>query len=111
MNIPEELYDAAKVDGATPWQRWWRITLPLLRPTLTLVLVILAIGCLQVYGSVYILPSPPGGPGRSTYVMSLLVVTEAFSHGRFGFATAIAFTLFIFILLVTLVQLRLTRTQ
>jgi len=109
LNIPEEYYEAAKVDGASSWQNFRHITVPLLSNTVALVLALMVIYGLQVYTSVTVLPGEAGGPARATYVMNLLVVTEAFNYMRFGLATAISFTLFLFILLVTVIQLRLTR--
>ena len=109
LNIPEEMYDAAKVDGAGIWQRFWRVTLPLLGHTLTLISVLIVMHGLQVFTQVVVMPSQAGGPGNATYVMNLLVYNEAFTNLRFGFATATAFTLFLFVFLITVVQLRLLR--
>jgi len=109
LNIPEEMYDAAKVDGAGVLARFWRITLPLLGHTLALVSVLIVMHGLQVFAQVVIMPSQPGGPGDATYVLNLLVYTEAFANLRFGFATATAFTLFVFVFIVTVIQLRLLR--
>jgi multiple sugar transport system permease protein len=109
LNIPEEMYDAAKVDGASAWHRFRHISVPLLAHTLVLVCVLVAMHGLQVFTQVVIMPSEPGGPGRATYMMNLLVYSEAFTNLRFGFATAAAFVLFLFTLVITLVQLRLIR--
>jgi multiple sugar transport system permease protein len=109
LNIPEEMYDAAKVDGAGGWQCFRHITLPLLGHTLALVSVLIVMQGLQVFTQVQVMPPSPGGPGNATYVMNLLVYTEAFTNLRFGFATAAAFTLFILIFVITLIQLRLIR--
>lgn len=109
LNIPEEMYDAAKVDGASAWHRFRHISVPLLAHTLVLVCVLVAMHGLQVFTQVVIMPSDPGGPGRATYMMNLLVYTEAFTNLRFGFATAVAFVLFLFTLVITMVQLRLIR--
>ncbi|MCC7352127.1 MAG: sugar ABC transporter permease, partial [Anaerolineae bacterium] len=107
LNIPQEIYDSAKVDGANAWQTFWQITIPLLSYTLTLVMVLLAIGSLQVYTSALIMTG--GGPGRATYMINLLIVEEAFANLRFGLATAASLVLFAAILVVTAIQLRLTR--
>jgi len=109
LNIPEEMYDAAKVDGAGVLARFWRVTLPLLGHTLALVSVLIVMHGLQVFAQVVIMPSQPGGPGDATYVLNLLVYTEAFANLRFGFATATAFTLFVFVFIITVIQLRLLR--
>jgi multiple sugar transport system permease protein len=115
LNIPSEMYDAAKVDGANPWQTFWRVTMPLMSHTYTLVAVLLAIFSVQVYTSVVVMTGggwygDTGGPANATYVINLLVVREAFTGLRFGFATAASFSLFLFILVVTIIQLRVTRT-
>jgi multiple sugar transport system permease protein len=109
LGIPSEMYDAAEVDGAGPWQRFWRITLPLLGHTLALVSVLMLINGLQVYTQVEVLTG--GGPGTATYVLNLLVYDEAFSNLRFGFATAAAFSLFIIVIAITLIQLKLLQPK
>ena len=109
LNIPEEMYDAAKVDGASIWQRFWRVTLALRGDTLTLVSVLIVMHGLQVFTQVVVMPSQAGGPGNATYVMNLLIYNEVFTNLRFGFATATAFTLFVFVFVITVVQLRVLR--
>lgn len=109
LAIPAELYDAALVDGANAWQTFWRVTIPLLSRTLTLVVILVTIGSLQAYTSAVLLTG--GGPARHTYFISQFIVEEAFSHFRFGLASASAFVLFLVILVVTLVQFRLMRTE
>jgi ABC-type sugar transport system permease subunit len=109
LNIPMELQDAATVDGVNPWQRLRHMTLPLLSHTLALVMVVLAIGALQEFTSVFVLTN--GGPGNSTYMYNLLIYQEAFQDIRFGTATAAALIQFIFIIMITVVQLRLIRPR
>jgi ABC-type sugar transport system permease subunit len=103
LNIPESLYDAAKVDGATGWKMFRHIVLPLIANTLILVSVVLVIGTLQVYVSVTVLGP---GPGTSTLVINQLIVAEGFTSWRFGFATAISLVMFAIILVLTVIQLR-----
>lgn len=107
MGIPSELYDAALVDGANEWQRFWRITLPLLGHTLVLVTVLLAIGSLQEFTLPYILTN--GGPGNATYLYNLHIYGEAFTDLRFGTATAAAILQFFFILIISALQLKFLR--
>jgi multiple sugar transport system permease protein len=107
MGIPQELYDAALVDGANEWHRFWRITLPLIGHTLVLVTVLLAIGALQEFTLPYILTN--GGPGNATYLYNLLIYSEAFTDLRFGTATAAALLQFFFILIISVLQLKLLR--
>jgi ABC-type sugar transport system permease subunit len=107
LNIPQEMYDAALVDGANEWQRFWRITLPLLGHTVTLITVLLTIGALQEFTLPYVLTG--GGPGSATYLYNLLIYNEAFTDLRFGTATAAALFQFAFILGISLAQLKLIR--
>ncbi len=109
LNIPKELQDAAVVDGANEWQRFWRITLPLLGHTLALVMVLLVIGGLQEFGLPFVLTN--GGPGTSTLLLNLLIYREAFQDLRFGTATAAALLQFGFIMIITLIQLKLIRPK
>ncbi|MBI2940008.1 MAG: sugar ABC transporter permease [Chloroflexi bacterium] len=109
LNIPGELHDQARVDGVSEWQRFWYITLPLLGHTLVLVMVLLAIGSLQVYTGVVVLTN--GGPGNSTYVFNLLIVQEAFSNMRFGTAAAAALIQLAFVFVISVVQFKLLRPR
>lgn len=109
LGIPQNIYDAAMVDGANALNRFVHVTLPLLGHTLALVSVLIVFQGLQVFTQVDVLPASPGGPGRSTYVMNLLVWDEAFQQLHFGVATAAAFVLFVLIFIVTLIQLKLIR--
>jgi multiple sugar transport system permease protein len=107
--IPEELYDAASIDGAGPVRRFFNITLPMLAPTLVFVTVITMIGYFQLFAEPYVMTQ--GGPLRSTTSVVLLMYEEGFRWWRMGYAAAIAFVLFIVILLATLVQFRLQRER
>lgn len=105
--IPADCREAAFVDGASPWQTFWKVTLPLLTPTVFLVSVILLINSFQVFEQVWILTG--GGPLESTTVVVEQIVRNAFSFGRMGYAAAMSWILFAFIFTVTLVQTRLQR--
>jgi len=107
--IPDELYDAAEIDGAGPFRRFFSITLPMLAPTLVFVAVITMIGYFQLFAEPYVMTQ--GGPLRSTTSVVLLMYEEGFRWWRMGYAAAIAFVLFIVILLATLVQFRLQRDR
>src|SRR5665647_2696524 len=107
QSIPEELYDAAQIDGASAWRRFWSITLPMLAPTLVFISVITMIGYFQLFAEPYVMTQ--GGPLRSTTSVVLLMYEEGFRWWRMGYAAAIAFVLFIVISLVTLVQRRVQR--
>ncbi len=105
--IPEDFYEASKVDGATGWQQFWSITLPLLRPTLLFVLVVTIIGSLQVFSPIFIMTQ--GGPANATNVVVYWVYITAFQFLRFGYATAMAVFLFLVIMVITAIQLRVFR--
>ena len=109
QSIPEELYDAANVDGAGPVRQFFNVTLPMLRPTLLFVSVITMIGYFQLFAEPYVMTQ--GGPLRSTTSVVLLMYEEGFRWWRMGYAAAIAFVLFIVILLATLVQFRVQRER
>ncbi|MCB0108331.1 MAG: sugar ABC transporter permease, partial [Caldilineaceae bacterium] len=100
-------YEAAKVDGATAWQRFWGITLPLLKPTLLFVFVVTVIGSLQVFTPIYIMTQ--GGPANATSVVVYWVYLTAFQFLRLGYASTQVGLLFLVILVITLIQLRLFR--
>ncbi|HEX5831935.1 MAG TPA: sugar ABC transporter permease [Gemmatimonadaceae bacterium] len=107
QSIPEELYEAAAVDGAGPLRRFWHVTLPLLGPTMLFVAVVTMIGYFQLFAEPYVMTQ--GGPLRATTSVVLLMYEEGFRWWRMGYAAAIAFVLFLVILAATLVQLRLQR--
>jgi multiple sugar transport system permease protein len=105
--IPEELYEAARIDGASAWQRFRHVTLPGLAPTLVFVTVITMIGFFQLFVEPYVMTM--GGPLRSTTSVVLLMYEEGFRWWRMGQAAAVAFILFVVILAATLVQLALQK--
>jgi len=107
QSIPEELYEAAEVDGAGAWRRFRSITLPGLAPTFLFVGVITMIGYFQLFAEPYVMTQ--GGPLRSTTSVMLLMYEEGFRWWRMGKASAIAFLLFAIVLAGTLVQLRMRR--
>ncbi len=102
MDIPEELYEAANVDGATTWQKFTKITWPLLSPTTYLILVLQMINSFQVFSSVYIMTG--GGPSRKTEVIVFYIYNRAFESLEMGYASAIALFLFLFLLVLTIFQ-------
>ncbi|MFN8486309.1 MAG: sugar ABC transporter permease [Caldilineaceae bacterium] len=104
QGIPEMYYEAARMDGAGTWPLFRHITWPLLAPTTLFVFVILIIGSLQVFGTVYIMTD--GGPLNSTTVVVHQVYINGFQYLRMGFASALGMILFIFILILALTNLR-----
>lgn len=102
QNIGFELTEAGMVDGANGWQRFWRITLPQLRPTLFTVLTLGLIGCWQVFDQIY--TGTQGGPAKTTVTPAYLSYTDAFQNQSWGTGAAIAFILFLIIIVFTIFQ-------
>jgi len=109
QDIPRELYEAAAVDGASPWQQIRWITIPMLSRTTTLVVLLQIIASLKIFDQVYLMTA--GGPGTSTQVVLGLVTNTAFTDYRVGAASAASVLLFIVILLVTVVRQLIGRAQ
>ena len=107
--IPQDLYDAAEIDGAGPVRRFFAVTLPLLGPTLLFVSVITMIGYFQLFSEPYVMTQ--GGPLRSTTSVVLMMYEEGFRWWRMGYAASIAFVLFVVILIATLIQFRLQKDR
>ncbi|TCP24082.1 carbohydrate ABC transporter membrane protein 1 (CUT1 family) [Scopulibacillus darangshiensis] len=104
QNVSEELYESAKIDGAGYFQRLFKITLPMLSPTLFFVLIIGMISSFQTFGQIDILTG--GGPANSTNLIVYSIYKEAFAYNNYGFASAQAIVLFLIILIVTGLQFR-----
>ena len=109
QNIPDDLYEAAELDGAKAWHRFRHVTLPMLRPTLLFVSVITLIGYFQLFAEPYVMTQ--GGPSKSTQSIVLLMYEEGFRWWRMGNAAAIAFVLFAIMLVGTALQLLLRRGE
>lgn len=105
--IPQSYLDAAAIDGASPWQRFWRIKLPLISPTLFFGTVMTAITSLQVFDQVYALTR--GGPGSATATLGFSIYRTGFAAYKMGYASAIAWVLFLIIMALTILQLRVQR--
>jgi multiple sugar transport system permease protein len=109
QGIPQDLVDAALTDGCTPRAAFWRIQVPLLRPVSGFLLVWLTINSLQLFDEVYV--TTRGGPVGATTVVVYYLYQQAFQFFHAGYAGAIAVVLFIAIVLVTVLQLRITRDE
>jgi multiple sugar transport system permease protein len=107
QGIPEDLYEAARLDGASAWARLRYITLPLLAPTLALVTLLTVSGYFQLFAEPYVMTQ--GGPLQSTVSVLYFMFEQGFKWWRLGFASAVAFVLFVLILALTALQMRLTR--
>jgi multiple sugar transport system permease protein len=107
QGIPQTLTEAASIDGAGPWRRFRSVTLPLLSPASLFLAVWLTINALQLFDEVYL--STQGGPLNATTVLVYYLYEQAFQQFNFGYASAIAYFLFLIIIVVTFVQFRLGR--
>ena len=110
-SVNVELYEAAEVDGATLWQKVWRVTLPQLRGVLLVTLILQIIGTAQVFLEPFLFTS--GGPANSTLTVLLLIYNYAFGNslgGDYGMATALSLMLAVFLALFSLAYMRVTRS-
>ncbi len=103
--IPKELYEAARIDGASEWASFKDITFPLLRPVTAFVLVTSGVGSFQVWDSVAVATSPSGGPGGASRVIFWYITNLAFTQFNIGYAATVAVALFVIVLVIALVQL------
>ena len=102
--IPEDLYDAARIDGATAWQRFWSITLPLLKPALLTALLFRTIDAFRVFDLVFVMTQ--GGPGDATQVIQFYGYKTLFTEGQLGYGTSISISVFVTILILSLFYVR-----
>lgn len=107
QGIPRDLYEAGLIDGANAWQRFRKITLPMLTPTTFFVVMMNTINAFKVFDQIYMMTQ--GGPGRSTNVLVYHLYNTAFKSSKFGYASAIAIVLFLIVLVITLVQFRIEK--
>jgi multiple sugar transport system permease protein len=107
QSIPQELYEAAKVDGANPWQRFRHVTVPMLSPYILFNVIIGLIGTMQIFGEAYMMTE--GGPADSTLFYAYYLFKNAFQYFRMGYASALAWILFLVVLGLTLMQLWLSK--
>ena len=106
QGVPQEFYEAAEIDGASGWRKFLHITLPMISPTIFFNLVLGIIGALQVFTTAYI--TTKGGPGRATWFFALHIYTSAFEYFDMGYASTLAWFLFLVLLVFTIIQLRLS---
>lgn len=107
--IPPVLYEAARIDGASNWQQFWNVTWPQLKTTNVFVLVISIIGAFQVFDPVFVL-TPNGGPLFSTETLVSFIYRQGITQFNLSYAAAVGFVLFVIVLVLTLIQMWLTRT-
>jgi multiple sugar transport system permease protein len=107
QSVPEELREAARLDGAGPLRTFSSVVLPLISPTVLLVSIVTVVGSLQVFAQIAVLTQ--GGPGNSTTVLVYFLYRQAFEFNQFGYASAVSVVLFAIVLVLTLVQWRMRR--
>ncbi|WP_193597907.1 carbohydrate ABC transporter permease [Microbacterium sp. YJN-G] len=107
QGIPDELYEAAAVDGAGPMRRFWSITRPLLGQATTIATVLTMTSSLKLFDQIFVMTG--GGPGVSTQTLSLIMYQEAFVYGKQGYGSAIALVLAMIVAAIVFVQMSLTR--
>lgn len=104
QGVPQHLYEAADIDGANWWSRFWNVTIPMLTPYIFFNLIMGTIGVLQTFETVYIMTG--GGPVDSTLVPVLYLFNCAFAYFKMGYASALAWILFLIVLILTVIQLK-----
>jgi ABC-type sugar transport system permease subunit len=109
QTIPEEVYEAAAIDGSNRWQAFWRITWPLIRPTTLVTIVLLTIESINAVGM--FLAITEGGPGRATEVLSLHMYREALQFFHFGYGSALAVVMFFINVILGAVYLKFLQTE
>ncbi|WP_442574608.1 carbohydrate ABC transporter permease [Microbacterium sp. F51-2R] len=102
QTVPRELHEAARVDGANVFQRFFNVTLPCLRPTMFFVTVMLTINSFKIFDLILVMTN--GGPGQATLVLSQFIYKKGFEESQFGYASAAAVALFLLCIVVTIVQ-------
>jgi multiple sugar transport system permease protein len=108
-NIPAELYEAAKIDGANGWQLFRLITIPLLSPTTFFLTVLTIIGTFKAFNHIYVMTQ--GGPGDATQVSSILIFEQMYQFNRYGYSATLSFILFAVILVLTVIQNRVAKDR
>ena len=109
IGIGKEIEESASVDGASKWAIFWKIQLPLIRPQISIMITLTLIGTMQDFNNIYILTG--GGPGTATYVPALELYLNVAQFGRYGYACALGVVLFLFTMLITMINMKLTKER
>lgn len=107
QGVPQQLYEAARIDGANAWQQFWKVTLPMLSPVTFMLLIMSFINSFQVFGLIFVMTG--GGPGDSTNVLIYYLYQNAFQFFKMGYASAQALVLFLILGAITLIQWQLSK--
>jgi len=111
QTVDPQLYDAAKIDGAKPRQIFRHVTVPMLRPSILFVTVVTSIGFLQVFEEPFVMTGPTGGTQQSAFTTSMYVYQEGFRFFNLGYASAVAYALFMAIVVLAILQFRFLRSD
>jgi multiple sugar transport system permease protein len=109
QGVPTVLYEASELDGATAWQQFRNVTLPMISPVILFTLITNLIFTLRTFTQVYVISNGLGGPNNASLLYVLYLFMNAFRWGRMGYASALAWVLFIITIILTLIMLRVTR--
>lgn len=109
LSIDESLYEAAQIDGAGRWRKFKDVTLPLLAPSITINLVTSTIGTLKIYDLPFTMTS--GGPGHATESLAITIFSNSFTYNKMGYGTAVSLVLFLFVLIVSIIQMTILRKR
>lgn len=109
--VPQDYFEAARVDGASPWNIFWSLTVPLIWDTIRTAIVFLAIGAMDLFAIVTVMTNGTGGPSRAADVVPVYLYSKAFSEGQFGYATAMGLVLLIIVLGLSIISLRFTARE
>lgn len=107
--VPTDLYEAASIDGTSGWQRFRQITFPLIAPAVTINVVLTMIGSLKTFDLIFVMTN--GGPGNASESLALRIYNEAFNLNHFGYATAVGIVMTLFILVLSVLNLRFLRKR
>ncbi len=107
QGVPQELYEAAEIDGAGPVRKFWNVTLPLLTPTIFFNMVLAIIAALKVFTTAWV--ATKGGPSYATWFFALHIYTEAFQYFRLGYGSALAWVLTVIVMVITWFQVQYSR--
>jgi len=108
-DVPQELVEAAEMDGAGPWQRLWRVVLPVIRPSILTNLMLITLQTLSVFGLIYTMTR--GGPGNKSETLPIFMYQQAFQNSLIGYGTAIALVLLVVGALFSVVYIRLLKLE
>jgi multiple sugar transport system permease protein/N,N'-diacetylchitobiose transport system permease protein len=107
QTIPEDLFEAARIDGASAWRAFWRITMPLLAPSIAVVLILRTIEAFKVFDIIYVMTG--GGPASGTQTVAFYTYQQAFSNQLFGYGAALAYLIVLAVFALAMVYLRILR--